>query len=392
MLTLALARRTLVLAALVTAGAVGGTPALAATSGPAGPAKAKHRKAAPHKAKTKAKAKPKTKARKPAKATKAAPAVGELPVVFTVRNTNTSKSPCTADGKTYEVRGHLVGPAARLAATTPQAAALYVHGLGYGEFFWRFQGVPGYDYAAQQAADGLVSVVIDRLGYGASGRPDGNQVCYGSEADYLHQIVTQLRSGAYATPGTATHPSFSKVALVGHSAGGYMTEVEAGSYNDVDALVVAGFGNTGPGVPAYAAFGRSTLDCLLTPLPGNYANFGKTDADFQAAHFANADPAVVAAVTKLRAPDPCGDFMSAPASIVVDVLGANAIKAPVLIVNGANDALFPPPAGDNEKLLFLGNPDVRQVTLGGTGHAVTLGRTAPQFRALVGDWLRGHGF
>ncbi len=323
-----------------------------------------------------------------------APTVREVPVVFSVRNTNTSNVSCPADGKAYEVHGHIVGPASRLASTAPAAGALYVHGLGYGEFFWRYKGVPGYDYASAQAAQaGLISVTIDRLGYGASGRPDGNEVCYGSEADYLHQILTQLRSGRYAVPGGATAPlRFSKLALVGHSAGGFMTESEAASYKDVDALILASFGNTGPGVPAYAAFGRSSLDCNLTPLPGNYAYFGKTAADFQAAHFANADPAVVEGVTAMRAPDPCGDFASAPPAVVVDVLSVNTIKAPVLIVTGADDALFPPPAGENEKRLFIGNPDVTQVTLPATGHAVTLGRTAPRFRSTVGDWLRGHGF
>jgi pimeloyl-ACP methyl ester carboxylesterase len=385
-------RRVIVLGTVAAALLQAGTPALAAPAKGKTPPAKHHAKKHPAKQK-RVKAKAKKQAARPAAKTPA-PAVSEIPVVFTVRNTNTSNTSCPADGKTYEIRGHLVGPAARLASATPQGAALYVHGLGYGEFFWRFKGVPGYDYAGAQAAQaGLVSVTIDRLGYGASGRPDGNQVCYGSEGDYLHQIVTQLRSGAYATPGrTAAAPRFSKLALVGHSAGGFMVEAEAASFKDVDALILAGFGNTGPGLPAYAAFGRATLDCNLTPLPGNYAFFGKTDADFKAAHFANADPAVVDAVTAMRAPDPCGDFAGAPASIVADVLGANSIKGPVLIVDGADDALFPPPAGDNEKLLFTGNPDVTLVTLPGTGHAVTLGRTAPRFRSVVGDWLRGHGF
>ena len=54
--------------------------------------------------------------------------------------------------------------------------------------------------------------------------------------------------------------------------------------------------------------------------------------------------------------------------------------------------LFPPPAGPVEKLWFSGNPDVQQVTLASTGHAVTLGHTAPKFRATVGDCLKKHGF
>jgi pimeloyl-ACP methyl ester carboxylesterase len=318
----------------------------------------------------------------------------EIPVTFTVRNTNTSMVPCAADGKTYTVSGHLVGPAERLAAKTPQAVSLYVHGLGYGEFFWDFKGVPGYDYAAEQAATfAQISVVIDRLGYGASGRPDGNKVCYGSEADYLNQIVTQLRAGTYhSDPGSGGARAFRRIALVGHSAAGFMSEVSAASYRNIDALILAGFSNAPTGVATYQAFTQSIIDCQTAPLPGNYAYFGKTDADFRAGHLYNVDPAVAKAVTAMRAPDPCMDTGSAIPAVAFDALRNGTIKVPVLIVNGANDALFPPPDGNLEKQLFAGNHDLTQTTLPDTGHAVTLGRTAPRFRSVVGGWLRGHGF
>lgn len=321
-------------------------------------------------------------------------AVKEIPVSFTVRNTNTSRIPCAADGKAYTVKGHLVGPAARLDAGTRQAVALYVHGLGYGEFFWNYKGVPGYDYADQQAAKfGLVSVTIDRLGYGASGKPDGNQVCYGSEADYLNQIVTQLRSGDYTAGGGPARLGFERVALVGHSAGGFMVENAASSYQDVDALITAGFSNTGISPLGLVTFARTTIDCYTGALPKHYAFFGKTAADFRRAHFFNADPAVEQDVGRIRAPDPCMDIGSSPQTIGIDALtNASSIKVPTLLINGANDKLFPPPAGDEEKLLFGGNRDLTQVTLPATGHAVTLGRTAPQFRDLVGNWLVKHGF
>ena len=66
-----------------------------------------------------------------------------------------------------------------------------------GESFWSFAAAPRYDYAAALARAGHASVVIDRLGYGASGHPDGNQTCLGAQADIAHQIVGKLRSGDY---------------------------------------------------------------------------------------------------------------------------------------------------------------------------------------------------
>jgi pimeloyl-ACP methyl ester carboxylesterase len=320
------------------------------------------------------------------------PAVLDVPVVFHVRNTNTSKVPCAADGAGYDVRGHLVGPTARLARGPAGGVTLYAHGLGYGEFFWHDTTLPDYDYATHLAADyGQVSVTIDRLGYGASGRPDGNQVCYGSEADYLHQIVQQLRHGTYDLGGT-TPPAFDKVALMGHSAGGFMVEAEAESYHDVDALAVAGFSNTGSSPLTILTFAQAQATCFTNPLPHDYAYFGATAQDFRAAHIYNADPAVADSVVARRAPDPCMDTGSAIPAIVIDLLSTNSIKVPALLVHGSNDALFPPPAGQEEQLFFLGNPDVTQVTLAGTGHAMTFGRTAPQFRATVGKWLQKQGF
>lgn len=363
--------------------ALAASPGAAEASAAGSPATVHHHAGARHKAKHKRK-----KVQAPA-----ARGITDLPVTFTVRNTNTSLVPCAADGLTYQVKGHLIGPSAKLADMGPKAVALYVHGLGYGEFFWDYKGAAGYDYATQQATErGLISVAIDRLGYGASGRPDGNSVCYGSEADYLHQIVGQLRSGTYAAGVAPTGPSFRKVALVGHSAGGFMVEAEASSYRNVDALVTAGFSNFPSGLPIYTAFGQTSLDCASGALPNHYAYFGKTPADFRAGHFYNADPAVEDAIVALHAPDPCQDTGAAIPSLVVDALRNNSIRVPTLIVNGADDALFPFPDGPAEKSLFVGNPDVTQVTVPQTGHAVTFGRTAPQFRRTVGDWLKGHGY
>ena len=65
--------------------------------------------------------------------------------------------------------------------------------------------MPGYDFSRQMASRGEISVVIDGLGYAPSDRPPGFGVCVGSQADIVHQIVTELRSGRYiatAAPGS----------------------------------------------------------------------------------------------------------------------------------------------------------------------------------------------
>src|SRR6266516_4325605 len=122
----------------------------------------------------------------------------ELPVSFQGRNTNTSKVPCFSDGATYTIRGHITAPQGSLAACHGHRITVYLYGYDGGEWNWDLKSVPGYDYAAEMAKLGHVSLTLDELGYGASGRPqDGNLTCQGAEADITHQIIEKLRSGEY---------------------------------------------------------------------------------------------------------------------------------------------------------------------------------------------------
>jgi pimeloyl-ACP methyl ester carboxylesterase len=105
----------------------------------------------------------------------ASPPVAEQ-VTFAVRNTNGSGVGCHSDGAAAEIKGHLIAPARLLSRPARRrAVTLYLHGLGFGEWFWNFAAAPGYDYAQAQARAGHASVVIDRIGYGPSSRPDGSQ-------------------------------------------------------------------------------------------------------------------------------------------------------------------------------------------------------------------------
>src|SRR5438132_12693215 len=150
----------------------------------------------------------------------AAQAITEVPVSFQVANTNTSKDPCLSNAATYTVRGHISGPEATLTRGTARTITVYLFGYEAGEWNWDLKGVPGYDYAAEMAKRGQVSLTLDELGYGASGHPaNGNETCQGAEADIAHQIIQKLRHGEYALgedPGIA----FSKVVLAGHDVGG----------------------------------------------------------------------------------------------------------------------------------------------------------------------------
>ncbi len=322
----------------------------------------------------------------------AATRVFEQPVSFQVSNVNHSRLPCATDGRSYTVRGHLVGTGRELHS---ERVTLYLHGLGLGEFFWRLQGVPGYDFAAGMARRGHASVVIDRLGYGSSGKPQGMGSCIGGQADIAHQIIGQLKSGRYR--GAVT-PRFRRVGLIGHSAGGLITEVEAYSFRDAGAIGVLAYADQGPSAFQLALAKTSAMICAAggqlsggTAGPTGYAKLGQTPAEAIKAFFFSAPPAVrIAALPQLTS-TPCGDLASYSAAPATDIPNLPRIRVPVLAVQGARDTLFPAPDVRRQARRFTGSRSVTFETLPDAGHALTFERTHLRLEAIVASFLSRHG-
>jgi pimeloyl-ACP methyl ester carboxylesterase len=321
-------------------------------------------------------------------------------VTFTVRNTDTSQFACTSDGGTYQVKGHITGPASVLASASKRkrrtkGATLYLHGLGVGEWLWYFPAIPSVNYALQQAKAGHVSVTVDRLGYGASSRPpDGGKICIGSEADVAHQIVQALKNGSYSV-GSGMPRKYKRIALAGHSAAGEISILEAYSYKDVSALIVVGFSFSN--LPAAnITFGNQRNACTAaTPVgpgfPPSYQLFGATPAEFEKAFFHSATKAVRAAATPLHKPDPCGDNISLTEALNKQAAGARTIKLPALVICGANDVLYAPFGCELQADRFASR-DKKAIIVKNAGHGLPLEKSARIFREKLDGWLSRRGF
>lgn len=312
------------------------------------------------------------------------------PVSFTVSNVNTSKLTCGTDGGTYTIRGNIVGPQGKI--IDAKTATLYLHGLDLGEFFWtgEFQGD---SFAERQAEAGHVSVVIDRLGYDSSGKPNGFQSCFGGQADIAHQIVQQLKKGSYQVRrGEVQALSFDKVVLAGHSVGGSITELEAYSFGDVDGIIVASHDDTGFTDAATAAAAAATKDCQAggTPTEGSapdgYAFFSSSPENFRQIFFVSTPPALIDAALELRNLNPCGDMASAVPAQQLNFANVSKISVPVLVIAGKEDEVYPRPL-QAQADLFTGSTDVKVVGLSPSGHSLTTEQTAPQFANAVSHWL-----
>jgi len=321
-------------------------------------------------------------------------AIDERPVTFVISNTNTSAAPCASDGKQYVLRGTITAPAGLLESGAASSATLYLHGSGDASS-WHFTGVPNYDHIGEMAELGHVSVFIHSLGYGASDRVDGTQVCFGSLADATHQVVTELRSGRYSFGDASVGPAFRRVALAAHSGGGLVAELEAVSYHDIDALIVASPSDFAFRSFAYRGLASFAVNCARggdAKEPGGPRGWAYPLAPADVGHlFFNADPAVIDSFRAAYERDFCAIGTSIVQSLAAMIVLGPTVHVPVLLVYGDHD-IYLPGAPQVERLRFLGSKDVALEVLPDSGHVLMLQRTAPHFRATMSEWLAGRGF
>jgi len=315
------------------------------------------------------------------------------PVAFDVVNTNTSLAPCGApnspDNKSYEMHGRLVIPSAGA-----QAITIYTPGATGGQWEWAVN-VPGLDNPRIMAEDGHASLVIDRLGHGSSGRPPGLQMCVGSEADVLHQIVGMLRSGEYRyLSGEASVPTFRRVATAGISLGSAVSQIEAYSYHDTDALVLLGYGNQIARASTFFPDIAPQAPNCLTSADGYYWEWA-TPQDEAADVFYMPDPRVISEVTTSVEREACGSNATVLQALFVwDQAFVATINVPVLIATGEYDAVFTPESTALQPHRYVSSPDAQGVVIPDAGHGFEIERpdTAKVFRSVVGSWLARRGF
>src|SRR6478752_1233328 len=173
-------------------------------------------------------------------------------VLVAVENTNATPVACTPDNKSYVLHARLVGPRHEvLGANVPRMDVL-VHDLATGSWFWNLRRHPAYDYATRLAHAGETSLVLDRLGYGASKLAQGNATCLGAQADMLHQVVQHVRSGQYrfADSARSTPAGVQRTALARRDVDpcgdalslGQMVTASTSSARNVEAPVLLLFG------------------------------------------------------------------------------------------------------------------------------------------------------
>jgi pimeloyl-ACP methyl ester carboxylesterase len=226
-------------------------------------------------------------------------------------------------------------------------------------------------------------VSVDLLGYGASDRPDGLTLTNQAYSAIVAQIVKQLRSATYQARSPR---SFHRVGVVGHSGGGVVAEHVAGGLADVDALVVIAWTH----FPSQQAIHRFTSEEI--PLAaGSGEDYYEFGGERRASWFFNpgfADPQVVERDGELAGLTPTGHPLSA--LVVTSRAATAAVGAPVLLVLGTGDFIFPVEFADEELALFVRSTDRSVYLAPDAAHAVLLHPNAPQTAEAIITWLGEH--
>ncbi|MDQ4118072.1 MAG: alpha/beta hydrolase [Actinomycetota bacterium] len=206
--------------------------------------------------------------------------------------------PGVTDGPPLAIHGKLCLPD----GATPQTVMLALHGITYTSSYWNAEppvaNADKYNFSKAMNKGGYAVFAIDRLGYGDSAHPTPEAVTLDVQAEVAHQLIGQLRDGKIGDT------AFPHVALVGHSYGTATSWRETAKYNDADAVIGTGWGNTIQTEPLARFFSgfypaaadvappqgkeakfRSLPPGYLTPMPGG------RDKDFLY-RLENSDPAV----------------------------------------------------------------------------------------------------
>ena len=292
-------------------------------------------------------------------------------------------APVTALGKREVVHGTLCTPAG---AATVQ---LLIPGATYNSSYWDFpDGAHSFRVAQNEA--GFATFTIDRLGTGRSSKPLAVTLTAFTQADVVHQVVGGLRTGAYG-------PRFDRVVVGGHSLGAAIAVIEAGTYRDVDGVLVTGMTHrvNPPGVVgAFANFRPANLDPkfgLLHPLgylttaPGSrYASF-HAPGPF-ARRVAELEESLKDVFSPTEAVDGLGVAVLLPYSRLITV--------PVLSVVGSRDSAvcgaLATDCSSAEAVRAAEAPyyaaPLRTFVLAGYGHSVNLAPNAGEYYSAVAEW------
>ncbi|CAM3203712.1 pimeloyl-ACP methyl ester carboxylesterase [Williamsia muralis] len=275
---------------------------------------------------------------------------------------------------------------------------ILIPGATYDRSYWDFPGFDSrYSYVGHALESGKATLAIDPIGVGNSSKPPGAQVSAYTAAQTVHEVIAAARDGQLGH-------RWEKIVLVGHSFGSLTAMMEAGTYHDVDGLLISGASHA-PGPAGILQIQGTVRPALLDPLTkdsvpaGDYTYLSVPDARAKAFHApGDSDPGVVAADEASRVAGTIGVLATIPVFIPTTF----DIDVPVLIANGRADKVFCAQGGggsltdctDADSLYrseqpFFPQADLSTYVLPGAGHSMNLALNNREFFDRATSWVDG---
>ena len=288
--------------------------------------------------------------------------------------------PVTVAGLQLTMAGTLCAPA------DAHTLQILVPGGFYNRAYWDIPLEPrSYRRAMNEA--GYATLAVDRLGTGTSSVPPSTVLTAITQAVAVHQVVAAMR------------PRYAKIILGGHSLGSAISIIEAGTFHDVDGVLVTGMGhhiNVLGTAPIAATFVPADLDPAfrlrvldpgyLTTLAGARYALHQPGPNVPAAigfDEANKD---VAAPTELVDAALLGTVTPYTRLVDVPVLSAIAAGDPTFCGLLATDCSSAASYLAAEAPFYGPGARLRTYVLPGYGHAFNYAPNAPDLYAAVVSW------
>lgn len=268
---------------------------------------------------------------------------------------------------------------------------ILLHGGAYDHRYWDWPHDPErYSYVLAAVRRGYVTVNLDRLGYGASTRPDGRRLTFEMGAEAVIGVILALEDGDLGMqPGP--------IILNGHSMGGIVAEHVAARHEGIAALIVSGLPNIpaghhddddrqgGPPRGDGPPFVPAVSDPRFATEP--WAEGYMTTAPGVRTRLFHAEGMVDPEIAELE--EAWKDTLSQAELTSVMSGGSHrpAFTGPALYVLGRHDAIAC--QGQDCAARFAGTD--WHLIVDGAGHSLNLSLAAPTFFDATFDWLQAQG-
>lgn len=300
--------------------------------------------------------------------------------------------PATLLGLPVTMYGHLCAPAG---ATTVE---VMIPGGTYNSSYWDIGYQPAiHSFRLAMNNAGIATLALDRLGTGRSSKPLSALVTATAQADAAHQVIQALRTGALG-------PKFGKIIVGGHSIGSAMAMIEAGTFHDVDGVLVTGMTHQ----MNFTTVAGTLANMIPAPLDPQLASRGldlgylttRAGTRYQDFHTPGPyDAGAIAYDESTKDVFAATEAVDTIALTTVVIPISQQITAPVMIAMGDDPNFCGPPLGSDctspdtlsrsEAPYFPKAASLRTYVLHGYGHAINYAPNAQNYFQAVEAWVAG---